>query len=226
MKHPGSTIKRALTGLAAAGVVVGSAGWFPAHGGLFSGFGHDYQPRNVFTYPERLSLNLRRVALLPLTSDQDGAVLAAGCEALGPVLRNELIKVKRFEVVSVDAKTLREFTGRPAWAGTESLPPDFFDSLKKTYGCDAVMFCELTVFHAYPPLAVGWRLKLVDASTKQVIWAADEIFDDSDSSVARGAKHFAERQSAAEPAGWSVRHSPRMFGHYTAATLLACLPNR
>jgi len=52
----------------------------------------------------------------------------------------------------------------------EILPPDFLDSLQRVYGCDAVLFCELSTFRAYAPLAVGWRMKLVDVRTRQILW--------------------------------------------------------
>ena len=82
-----------MTGMAVVGVMIASAGWSPAHGGWFDWFHHDYQPKNVFAFPERLSLNLRRVAVLPLVPGKDNGVMTAGCEELGPVLRDELTKV-------------------------------------------------------------------------------------------------------------------------------------
>jgi hypothetical protein len=35
-----------------------------------------------------------------------------------------------------------------------------------------VPFAELTAYRAHAPLAVGWRLKLVDACSGQIVWAA------------------------------------------------------
>ena len=189
----------------------------------------DYRPDNVFLYPSVLPADLRRVAVLPLACEEICGDLVAGCETLRPVLQAELIKTKKFEVVAVSPETLRNRTGCQAWTGTEVLPQDFFESLRRVYGCDAVLFCELTAFRGYAPLAVGWRLKLVDAHTRQTLWAVDEVFDAGQKSVSGGARHFqwARWQFwTAAPDEWLVRNSPRQFGEYAVAQLLATLPNR
>ena len=103
--------------------------------------------------------------------------LPEGCTALTPVLWDQLVKTKKFEVVLVDAATLRSRTGQANWTGTETLPADFLAFLRREYGCDGVLFVELTTYRAYAPLAVGWRMKLVDARSGQIAWAADELFD-------------------------------------------------
>jgi len=192
-------------------------------------FQRDFKPDNVFVYPPKLSLDFQRVAVLPLATLSPRSDLADGCEALAPVLWDQLVKTHRFEVVSVSAEKLRSRTGQAAWTGTEVLPPDFLAFLRREYGCDGVLFAELTAYNAYAPLAVGWRFKLVDARTGQIIWAADELFDAARPTIARSACHFEKRQAAdALPAesGWAVLNSPRRFGGYSAAALLDTLPDR
>jgi hypothetical protein len=192
-------------------------------------FQHDFKPDNVFVYPPKLSLDFQRVAVLPLAATSNRSDLADGCEALTPVLWEQLIKSKKFEVVAVDADRLRSRTGRAAWTGNEVLPPDFLAFLRLEYGCDGVLFAELTAFNAYAPLAVGWRFKLVDARTGQIIWAADEVFDAARPTIANAAYHFEKRQDAAATAAdgnWVVLNSPRRFGRYSAAALLDTLPDR
>jgi hypothetical protein len=210
----------AVISLLAAFMILG--GTMAARAGLLT---RDYRPDNVFSCPAELLLGLQRVAVLPLAAESKDADLPAGCEMLGPVLHDALVRTKRFEVVSVSPDDLHHCTGRAAWTGAENLPPDFFEALRRVYGCDAVMFCELTVFHAYAPLAVGWRLKLVDARTRQILWSADEIFDASQPSVLKGAKHFQRRESPAVDE-WAMLNSPRQFGRYSAATLLAGMPEK
>jgi hypothetical protein len=195
----------------------------------------DYQPDNVFVYPAVLPADLKRVAVLPLACEEANSDLTDGCETLNSILQAQLIKTKKFELVPVNPEILRNRTSRTAWTGTEVLPPDFFDSLRRVYGCDAVLFCQLTVFRAYAPLAVGWRLKLVDIHTRQTLWAVDEIFDAGQKSVSSGARHYqlAPRRlwtdtlfRADSPDDWSMRNSPRQFGEYAVAQLLATMPNR
>jgi hypothetical protein len=203
---------------------------------------------NVYIASPELPPTLKRVLILPLAGELSSADLAGGCQMLDPVLRASLIKTGRFEVVAADPEALRSCTGKMSWTGTEVLPRDFFASLKNVYGCDGVLFCELTVFRPAPPLAVGLRLKLVDAQTGKMIWAADEIFDADNLSVAKDAQQFQRRRQphhnviyytysflawcvntptrSALDDQWNILHSPRYFGEYSSEKLLDTLPQR
>ena len=191
--------------------------------------GKGYQPQNVFTEGTALPKNVRRVVVLPLVCDESDCTLTAGREELEPILVRELIKTKKFEVVSSDPDFLRNRTSRTAWAGEESLPPEFFTLLRDHCACDAVLFSRLTVFRAYPPLAIGWRVRLIDAQTGHTLWAADEVFDGGEPSVGNGARRHQlteERDPAGAPDEWFIQNSPAKFGQYAAARLLATLPPR
>jgi hypothetical protein len=203
---------------------------------------------NVFVSPSGLPPDLKRVVVLPSACDAFTGPLADGCRMLGPILQAELIKTGRFEVVSADPEALRNCTGSLSWTGEEALPRNFFDSLNQYYACDAVLFCHLTTFRSSSPLAIGWRLKLADAKTGALLWAADEIFDANDPGVAKAAQRFEKqrqpRQSftfhiysflawcintptrTALDDQWNILHSPRYFGAFSAAELLKTLPER
>ena len=153
----------------------------------------------------------------------------AGRDALEPVLFAELIKAKHFEVVQISREELWRLTGRADWTGEEVLPANILDSLKKESGCDAVLFCELTEFRAYPPLAVGWRLKLVDVRQKKTIWAGDEHFDAGNPAVIAGARLYQRHGQVVlddNSGGWLAANSPRRFGQYSIDSLLGTLPAR
>jgi hypothetical protein len=189
----------------------------------------DYQPDNIYARPPWLSLTLKRVAVLPLAASIADNDLPNGCEVLAPVLGEELVKIKRFEVVTVSAETLRRRTGRAQWTGTESLPTDFFSFLQGEYGCDGVLFCELTTYQAYAPLAVGWRLKLVDIRTGQILWSVDELFDASRTSVSRAAQKYGRKPTPwpfPRQENWVALNSPRQFGRYAVAAVLKTVPQR
>lgn len=198
----------------------------PPHAGLPQ---RNDPPDNVYASPPKLSLVFRRVAILPLAAETQNGDLPEGCAVLTPVLWEELIKTKKFEVVAVDAAALRSRTGRASWTGTETLPPDFLAFLRREYGCDGVLFAELTAYHAYAPLAVGWRLKLVDARSGRIVWAADELFDATQPAVAHAARRFGETGFVLpffHDENWLAVNSPRRFGRYSAAALLDKLPDR
>jgi hypothetical protein len=211
-------------------------------------FGQDFKSLNVFRSSSALPKDLKRVLVLPLAYDESRVDLTSGCEMLDPILQAELVKTKKFEVVPSGSEMLHSLTGRCGWTGAEILPADFFDSLQRAYGCDAVLFCQLTAFRAYVPLTVGWRLKLVDIHSQKIIWSADEAFDAGEPVVARGAKQFQKKQqnisgevksllktllkyadrqppSALEDQ-WAILNSPRYFSQYSAAKLLQTLPER
>jgi hypothetical protein len=211
-------------------------------------FGQDSKPQNVFVSSPELPKDLKRVLVLPLVGEESRADLSSGCEMLDCVLQAELVKTGRFEVIPASSEMLRSLTGRPGWTGAEVLPADFLNSLQRAYGCDAVLFCQLTEFRAYAPLAVGWRMKLVDVRTQKIIWAADEDFDAGIPAVAKGAEQFQKQQQNVhgqarsllknllkyadrQPASalddqWSILNSPRYFGQYAAVKLLQTLPER
>jgi hypothetical protein len=140
-----------------------------------------------------------------------------------------LVKTKRFEVVPVTPLQLRAQTGRTAWSATDRLPADFFETLREAHGCDAVLFAELTEYRAHTPVAIGWRLKLIDARTKTTLWAGDELFDAQKPEIAAAARKFRASGNwfTREPgADWAVLHSPQRFAEYSAAQMFDTLPVR
>jgi len=188
-----------------------------------------YRPDNTFVCPPKLSLNIQRVAVLPIAAETADDNLPEGCAALTPVLWDQLIKTKKFELVPVDPLRLRQSTGRPYWAGSEVLSADFLGFLRREYGCDGVLFAELTTYRPYSPMAVGWRLKLVDARSGQIVWAADEVFDEMQPAVAHAVQRFMDpgfTGSLFYNPSWLAVNSPIQFGHYSAAALLKTLPDR
>ncbi len=188
-----------------------------------------YHPDNVFEYTPVLPFDLKRVAVLPLACDERRSDLLDGCRSLDPVLQAELIKTKKFEVIPVSCEVLQSRTGNSTWTGEEILPSTFFDSLRGVYGCDGVLFCQLTVFRAYAPLAVGWRMRLVDARTRQTLWATDEILDATYQAPLKEPViyPFTEPDMTEDSLKrWSVLNSPREFGQYAAAQIIATLPAR
>jgi hypothetical protein len=193
------------------------------------GLSHTYRPDNVFQATNQLPSDLKRVAVLPIACDGQRTDLASGREALSPTLLAELTKAKRFEVVSVSRDELQHLSGQPELTADETLPANFLNTLQKKYGCDAVLFPELTDYHAYPPLAIGWRLTLVDVDQKKVIWESDEHFDAGEPSVIAAAEHYQQgqqRQLGDDTVSWLAVYSPRWFGEYSLASLVDTLPNR
>lgn len=191
--------------------------------------GPRFVPENVYRAEEKLPITLKRVAVLPLASRQDGAEMESACESLGPILWSELSKTTRFELVPLAADRLRHWSGKVGWLTSERLPTNFFAQVRADTGCDAVLFCELTRFRPYPPLSIGWRLQLVEAENTKVHWVFDNVFDASEEGVANAARRYHVARATGPSAlvdPNEILTSPRRFGGYTAHAMVATCPAR
>lgn len=194
--------------------------------------GASYRPVNVYRSNARLTPEVKRVAVLPLTPSDSTGALEAGVGVLDPILQSELGKSQRFELVPVSTEQLREWTGRASWHADEMLPANLFERVRAVTGCDAVLFSQLTVYQAYPPLSVGWKFSLVNCGAGgkgEILWSVDEVLDSGEPAVARGARayyarHIRNDMFLSDPS--LVLSSPREFGQYSLDGLLATLPTR
>jgi len=187
------------------------------------------QPRNVYRSARFVPAQIRRLAVLPVTVEPGDWQAEEGRRELEPVLYSELGKVKAFELVAVTPEQLRKWTSKARWSAEEKLPADFFQHLQNALGCDAVLFTRLQPYHAYPPLVVGWNLKLIEAEDKSVLWAADEVFDASQPAIVKAAERYSDSHvESVRPLADShtILSSPRRFSQYTLSALLTTLPER
>jgi len=186
--------------------------------------GPDYHALNV--YLAAPPADLRRVALLPLTAARDDRNHNAGLRTLEPLLQRGLVARQAFEVAPVSPDWLRRETGRAAWRIDEPLPPDLLDRVMQAHGCDAVLFAHLSDYHPYPPLRVGWRIKLIAGAQARVVWSVDELFDASQPRVVSSARRFYQAHQwgvSANGHSRAILDSPRRFGAYTIAETLGTL---
>jgi hypothetical protein len=187
-----------------------------------------YQPANVHRLADTLPARVQRVALLPLTAGP-GHTTRSGVQTLEPILGAELRKRGLFEVVPVSAAQLQAWTGSESWRVDETLPADLFSRVRQQTACDAVLFCDLSTYHPYPPLAVGWHLSLVDGETQAALWTVDEVFDAGSPGVIAAAQNYYRselNQPSVQLDSAAVLNSPRRFGQYSAAAALGTLPGR
>lgn len=189
----------------------------------------EYPPDNVYVSWPFLLPQVKRVAVLPMATDTRYSIMIEGRNTLEPVLTAELIKSKRFEVLQVTREECLSATGRSQWTGEEVLTSALFASTSNVFGCDAILFTQLTTFRAYPPLAVGLRMKLVSVHTREILWAGDEIFDAGRPEVLSDLHRYKRTQLRTDSPledNWIMENSPRRFGQYTLAQLLGTLPAR
>lgn len=186
----------------------------------------EFQPQNFHQTTAWLPRDVRRVAVLPLTAATGELLNNSTRDQLEQLLPRELNRTGLFEVMQVEPETLRRWTGKSRWGVAEALPADFFALIREQLGCDAVIFAHVTAFRAYAPLALGWKLHLVDTRQPRIWWACDVMYDAGDQGVARGATRFEREQqgsrlTSGDPA--TILRSPGRFGQYTLATSLETL---
>ena len=188
-----------------------------------------YHPANLHQSAGTLPLNLRRVAVLPLTTEEKDYAAQTGCTTLEPILIAELRKRALFEVVPVSREQLRAWTGKTGWRQEDTLPEELLIKVQKQTGCDGILFDHLSVYRPYPPLAVGWRMTLIDCAEQVTHWTVDEVFDAGSPSVIKSAQAYFRSQMSqpsVELDSTAVLTSPRRFGQYTASAALGPLPAR
>jgi hypothetical protein len=190
--------------------------------------GPNYQVSNVFRKEATLPAQIRRVAVLPLSYREGSALLVSGKDSLASVLSSELTKAGRFEALFVDPAQLKQWTGREHWDAYEALPPSLFKLLAEKTGADAVLFPTLAEYKPYPPIMIGWRMKLVGNDT-DILWAVDQMFDASELAVSNAARRYDRDHVRSSPVledSRSILLSPTRFGQYTLDAVLETLPNR
>lgn len=201
--------------------------------------GPRYHPSNFYRRSNVLPPQVRRVAVLPLVTEESTGFFKSGVDTLSPLVVPELAKTKRFELIPISPEDLRHLTGRTGWRTDEPLPQDLFSRLAEATGCDAVFFCQLTRYEPYQPVAVGWKMTLVavpapsekpgPALRNDIIWSADEVLDAGEPGVSNAARdyysqHLRNEQPSADAT--TILNSPVMFGRYALAALLETLPTR
>jgi hypothetical protein len=188
-----------------------------------------YKPTNVYRKALVMDPEVKRVAILPMTTLQPTEAFQAGVDSLQPLLHAELEKAKRFELIVVTPEQLQDWTGQRVWRADEQLPPEFFDRLREETGCQGVLFDQLTRYQPYQPVAVGWKLTLVFNKEHQIYWATDEVFDAGDNGVANAARQYEAGHIVTQsplPDPNAILSSPSRFGQYTLHELLATMPER
>ena len=192
-------------------------------------FGPSYMPTNISVAAPRLPEQCRRVAVLPMASAADETTWERGRQDLEPVMRSELVKCGRFESVFIPASQMENWTGNRHWRASEALPAGLLARIHEATACDAILFVELSDYRPYPPVAIGWKARLVEWPSRRDLWAADEVFDSGRETVVNAARRYQkdqQRQSGSLQESRSILTSPRRFAQYTVHALLETLPSR
>ena len=189
-----------------------------------------HKPANYNLADGVMPADMRRVALLPMTSALNTVEHHSGRQMLQEFMQAEIAKSGLFEVVYVPETKMGQLTGKPAWRMIDELPVDFIEQITREYDCQGVLFSHLTVYQPYPPLSIGWRMGLVHLSPESnngsVVWELDDVFNAGQKSVINSAKRNAIKNGLSDPeldAELGLLNSPRRFGQYTAEAVVATM---
>ncbi len=95
----------------------------------------------------------------------------------------------------------------PAWQIIQSdIDTNVFQQLsllRKQLKCEAVILGTVTEYRPYPHMMIGLRLKLLDLTDSQTIWAAEQVWDSSDKNLEPKIKEYfrKQRKGDLEPLG-------------------------
>lgn len=182
-----------------------------------------YKPTNYHLAGGEMPIDMRRVALLPLTSALDTREHQSGRSILQETLFTQVAKAGLFEIVIVPPSKMRTLTGKSTWRMIEELPNDFIERIMDEYDCHGVLFSHLSVYQPYPPLSIGWRMGLVhldsESNNGTVVWEIDEVFNAGEKHVINSAIRNSVKNGLSDPEldyDFGLLNSPRRFGRYTA----------
>jgi hypothetical protein len=168
--------------------------------------------------------SIRRVVVLPAWVGEGTATESAA--ALDPVFLTALQQEKRFEVVTLSRQECRRRYGAEALSSATALPHDLFESLKRDFAADAVLFIDLTAYYPYKPITLGLRGKLASLEDSRLVWTFDNVYSSESPAAANSARNFFLDRDRGIPADLTrtALQSPSKFAAYAAASMFATLP--
>lgn len=87
----------------------------------------------------------------------------------------------------------------PAWRSLQldldsAYTLEQLSAIRRTLKCDAVLVGTITEYRPYPHLTVGLRIKLIDVSSGELLWALEQVWDAADKATEGRIKKYFERQ--------------------------------
>lgn len=189
-----------------------------------------HEPHNYHLTNDEWSDDITVVAIMPLTSGRGDQWTEQGLELMQPVLTEELARFDLFEAITITPEKLLALTGTTKVRAHEALPnnfPNIITALDKQPTdrkvCNAVLFCEMDTFRPYPPMAIGWKFRLFNLDTGELIWAFDEVFNVGNPRVNNSLRRYMRTQRMTHMDIFRdslVIDSPRTLARYSLTTVL------
>lgn len=186
----------------------------------------EYLPENTYSV-DFLPNDFAKVAVLPIHHDLKSG--ANSISFLGNTLVSELNGTGQLEAVTLSSADMQRYTGVSSVASVNTLHSGLLAQIRSETGADGVLFTDLTHYYPYSPLRIGLRCKLADATTGEILWSADSVYNAGNQNIQVAALYFHKKQSGSQfplQDSGAILQSPRFFSRFVASTLMDTLPRR
>jgi hypothetical protein len=135
--------------------------------------------------PNKNISNIGRIAIVELQNDSSYPQMSNDItEALFQTLQKKQI----FGLTIVRQRD-------PLWKSLQLEPDttytlDQMAAVRQTLKCDGVLIGTITEFKPYPHMAVGLRLKLIDLTSGELLWAIEQVWNSSDKITEKRIKKY------------------------------------
>lgn len=131
-------------------------------------------------------LTFRRVLVVPLLDESGNG---AQSELIDATLRDELAKLRRFDVVQPSESDGVWMAGEgPKKSGR--IDVGALIQLGQRYNVDAVLFGAIDNYRPYAPPSLGLSMSLVDVQTGKIVWEVRDVVDSADKATAIAMSRF------------------------------------
>lgn len=158
---------------------------------------------------------IRRLLVLPFA---DGSSVGAQTDTINAAMRDELIKLRRFDVVRPESS---DATSKPEQGPKQTgrISTATIIELGRRYGVDAVVFGTIDHFRPYSPPSLGVSASMVDIQTGKIIWEVRDFLDAADRTCEVAMNQFFDSQMSREQTVMNreiMSASPAWFSRFAA----------
>jgi len=131
-----------------------------------------HEPDYYYLNPQKNLPTVGKVVLIEIDNDSTYPYISADVtEALFQALqKKQVFSVETISQSNPQWRSLQINTRAPY--SLEQL-----GTMRKTLNCNAILTGAVTAYQPYPHMSIGLRLKLIDLSDGQLLWAFEQIWD-------------------------------------------------
>ena len=153
--------------------------------GCNSSFNKDDSAQFYYQNPNKNISEIGRIAIVELQNDSSYP------EVSNDITEALFQSVQKRQVFGLTVVRQRD----PLWKSLQ-LEPDTTYSLeqmaavRQTLKCDGVLIGTITEYKPYPHTAIGLRLKLIDLTEGELLWAVEQVWNSSDKITEQKIKNY------------------------------------